>query len=81
MDALFAQIGQAFVQQGLTGSIAVILGGVVWYLWKELGKKDERIFSLQESRLTDTKEALGSISAAVKTVEATINALQTLGRK
>lgn len=73
LTALFAQGGPAAI-------IAVLLG-VVGKLWIDGKDKDERIYALQESRLSDTKEALGSISAAVKTVEATINALQTLGRK
>lgn len=70
-----------FFQQGLLGVIIVVLLGVIARLWTLLGKKDEKIETLQNSRLEDTKQALGSVAAAVKTVEATISALQTLGRK
>lgn len=73
LTALFAQGGPYAV-------IAVLLG-VVAKLWADGQTKDTKIYELQDARLEDTKTALGSVTAAVDTVKATISALQALSAR
>lgn len=93
---LASKAAEPFLQQGILGALcvalAVALVGAVVVMRRdtnaerakydaEIALKDKKIDDLHTSRLEDTKTALGSVTAAVKTVEATINALNSLGRK
>lgn len=70
MDAILTQIGQAFISQGLTGSIAVILGGVVWYLWRDSRTKDRQLITILTDWRSDTALSNEKLYVALETLKA-----------